>query len=161
MWAGVGVSLIFILFRVYVRLTVFRRLFIDDACLFAAWLMFLAYAIIWQQTYHFPYTSNRVSLGEIPLPADFVSQVYKYTRADIGVTLLNTIGLWAIKLSFVLFFRKLGQNVAKQRVLWWMVVGALIVGFAVVVGCYDWPCMIRPVEEIIGMPLLHIGQNQN
>ena len=149
MWGGVAVTFCFVAFRGYVRLSLFRRLFVDDALVFASWLMLMGNAITWQIASGSMYTLVNVENGVQLPPPDFFDQLKLFFRSQIAVNLLMTCGLWAIKLSFMLFFRKLGHNVRGQKPLWWGVLIAIVAAFAICIGVYDWPCLVRPLPEII------------
>ena len=150
MWGGVAISFFFVAFRGYIRFALFRRFFADDFLVLASWLMLLANVIIWEVAASSMYTLNVVSSGEEAPPSDFLHQLTLYFHAQIAVNLLSTCGIWAVKLSFMLLFRKLGNKVRGQTWLWWSVLAALVATFAICIGVYDWPCLVRPLPEILG-----------
>ena len=112
--------------------------------------MLLAYSVTWEKNYRTLYIGNDVEIGKIAPPPDLLSNTATYIHAEIAINLLNTCGLWAIKLSFMVFFRRLGQGVKKQRILWWIVMAALFAGFAITIGVYNWPCLVKPAAVIFG-----------
>ena len=112
--------------------------------------MLLANAIIWEIAAGSMYTLVNVQNGVVPPPPNFFDQLTLFFRSQIAVSLLHTCGLWAVKISFMLFFRKLGKKVRGQKWLWWCVLAAIVAAFAICIGVYDWPCLVRSLPEIIG-----------
>ena len=113
--------------------------------------MLLAKAIVFQIVVEAMYTTVGVQSGIIyPRPPNFLSQVDLVLRTGFVVNFLNICGLYAIKLSFMVFFLKLGHNVKGQKLLWRCVLAAVVVGFALSLGFFDWPWMVRPVDYEIG-----------
>jgi predicted permease len=110
LWGGVGLGFIFLMTRSYIRLAVFRRLYSDDALVWAAWVMTLVNAIIWQCASGDMYLMLRVSSGASPvIPVNLAGRKRGSMRALLASYLLFYSTLWAVKLAFLVFFRKLGQ----------------------------------------------------
>ncbi|CAD6588374.1 MAG: hypothetical protein ASARMPRED_003539 [Alectoria sarmentosa] len=119
LWAGVAVSFCFLTFRVYVRLKIFRRLHIEDPFVLAAWLMNLANTIVWQKTAKKLYSVIAVESGQIFMPPpEYSSYLYIELQSLFASELLYYTALWSVKLSFLLFFRNLGNNIRRQMLLW-------------------------------------------
>ena len=138
MWTGVAVSFCFLLFRFYVRLKTFRRLDIDDPLVFAAWLMTLANAIIWQVTANELYDVIAVDSGQRYMPSpEYFSRVSIIFHGLIATYVLYYTALWSIKLSFLLFFRNLSKTIRRQMLLWYLVSAFTIASY---IGCL---CMIN------------------
>ena len=97
-----GVSLLFLAFRLYVRLRVFRRVFDDDILVILAWLVLLATVIIWpvRNTLELIYVSYRVAFGGLPPPAYYLENFTSWLHFLFAETFLNICGLWLVKLSF-------------------------------------------------------------
>ena len=111
--------------------------------------MLLTYAILWEYAADTMYLLVNVGTGLVQPPPDFVDKIALYFHLEIAINLLNTCGIYAVKLSFMLFFKKLGHNVRGQKWLWWYVLLATVAGFAISIGVYDWPCLTSPVSVII------------
>ena len=150
-WAGVAVSFGFLLFRIYVRLKIFRRLFIDDPFLIAAWLMTLANAIIWQVNVRPLYLTIGVASGQITsLPPDFLPEFFAYSHAQFSSSILTYASLYLTKFSFLLFFRKLGNKVPRQRVIWWSALVFVIASYAVSFCVVDFRCLVGSKATALG-----------
>ena len=151
LWGGVAVSLCFVLFRGYVRLRLFRHLFADDILVLSAWLMLFANAIVWQVGAGAMYELTAISNGSMPSPPpDIISQFILFLHLQIPVSLLNICGIWAVKLSFMCFFKKLGHNVKGQKWLWRGVLLAVITAFAICIGVTYWPCLVSSLSYELG-----------
>jgi hypothetical protein len=139
LWGGVGLGFIFLIARSYIRLAVFRRLYADDALVWAAWAMTLANAIIWQSASGDMYLMLRVSSGVSPvIPANLAAHRRAFIRALLASYLLFYSTLWAVKLAFLVFFRKLGQLVRFQKMLWRSVLALTVASyFALVVVTFS------------------------
>lgn len=144
------VALLFFAFRIYTRVKVFRRLFWDDALVFVAWLLLLAIAILGQFMKGPTYLVVAIGTGEVLPPPDFLQQLQLYPRGQVVFFWLYFTGLWAIKLSFLLFFRRLGNRVRSQKIIWWIVLALTVAFFVTVVGILDYACLLGSIEYELG-----------
>lgn len=88
------------------------------------------------------YTIN-VSAGlELP-SANFASIGEGYFKSTLAVIILFYSSLWSIKISFLLFFRRLGTNVKHQKLIWWPVFGFTIATYFACIGSIQYPCLVR------------------
>lgn len=94
-WGCVGVSLVFLVFRLYVRLRVFRRVFDDDILVILTWLMLLTTAMIWpvKNTLEPIYVSYRVAFGGFSPPAYYLENFASWLHFLYAETFLNIRGL--------------------------------------------------------------------
>lgn len=157
MWSRVlhglcGVSLLFLAFRLYVRLRVFRRVFDDDILVILAWLVLLATVIIWpvRNTLELIYVSYRVAFGGLPPPAYYLENFTSWLHFLFAETFLNICGLWFVKLSFLAFFRRLSYHVSGQKTWWWAVLIATVAGWAISIGVIYYPCALATLEYEAG-----------
>lgn len=121
MWSGTAISLFFLAFRIFVRIKSFRRIYLDDVLTLIAWLMFLATASIWQSQLAAMYEGFTISSGTvIPTPEQLSAEII-LLRAEFAITCMYYTSLWMIKLSFLVFFRRLGEKVRGQKIWWWCV----------------------------------------
>lgn len=148
MWTCVGVSFCFILFRLYVRLRVFRRVFDDDLFVLLAWLILITCTILWhvRQTLDMVYLSFYVGYGAETPPPHYIKQLTNWLRILFAELFLNMVGLWCIKFSFLAFFRRLGHNVQGQKLLWWVVTILTIAALGISVGVSYFPCIFATFE---------------
>ena len=112
--------------------------------------MVLATTIIWQIYHDKLYETMGVSAGLLFPPATLASDTETYLRASIPVFILFYSSLWFIKLSFLVFFRRLGCKVRQQRFHWWIVFGFTATTWIISIGTVDYPCLSGTFEFVVG-----------
>ncbi len=148
-WTAFGLGAIFFAARIGVRIKVFRRLYVDDGLVLAALLFLLVNAILAQVGRDSVELSYAVISGQInPPPADFPKRTEGYLRETIATIIFFFSGLWAIKLSFLVFFKRLGQNVRHQKPVWWTVLAITGTTYLVCLGTIDYRCLGGPYSYI-------------
>ena len=151
-WTGVVLSLSFLIFRVYVRLRLFRRLFTDDGFVVAAWLFYVALGIIFQTQINSMWITINVggNQQEQLLPG-FIKRVTSFLHLQIGTWVLSLTALWLVKFSFLFFFRKLGNHVRRQRILWWAVIGFTSASYVVCISLGAFKCWTTADANSLGI----------
>ena len=147
LWAGLAISFCFLAFRAYVRLKVFGRFFLDDILVLSAFLIFLANVILYQVMLPTLYLLIHVygavdTQGLSAIPPDFPAKLDFFFHAHMATNFAFWCCLWAIKASFLAFFRKLGHNVARQNVLWWCALSITVIGFVINFAIWDYKCSV-------------------
>ena len=151
-WTGVVLSLSFMIFRVYGRLRLFHRLFPDDCLVVAAWLFYVAFGIIFQTQINSMWIAlNAGSNRQEQLSPVYIERVNFFLNSQIGTTVLSFTALWLVKFSFLLFFRKLGNHVRRQRILWWAVVGLTSASYVVCISLGAFKCSITADSNALGI----------
>lgn len=121
----------------------------DDGFVIFAWLLALLTAIDWQIVANFMYQFMAITSGRLwPPPATFVADTERYYKGSVIVLVFFYTGLWAVKFSFLLFFKRLGQNVARQKVLWWCVFGFTVATYLVCLGDIQYSCLAAPLATL-------------
>lgn len=118
-WTFAAIAFPFLPFRLFVRWRVFRKLFVDDVCVVLAYCLPLVYAIMWQHRAHDLYVVFDVASGFTKPDTAFIVHFGRYSTAQVVYGFTYPPCLWSIKLSFLLFFRRLGRHVTFQKVIWW------------------------------------------
>ncbi|KAI9748346.1 MAG: hypothetical protein M1835_001816, partial [Candelina submexicana] len=99
---------------------VFRRLYADDGLILFALVFLLVNSIVVQVGADGVYESVAVASGQLyPLPADFPRTAEKLARKEIATGIFFYSGLWSVKFSFLVFFKRLGEGVRHQNKVWW------------------------------------------
>lgn len=147
-WGGVVITALVFAFRIYVRLRSFRRLFADDVLVFIAWSMLTSNALIWQLNKDALYDNIAVSSGQLFPPKSFARDSERYLRGSTVIIAFFYSGLWSVKLSFLIFFKRLGQKVRGQKILWWIVLGITIASYFAVLGTIQYRCLDSSFEYI-------------
>lgn len=96
------------------------------------------------------YTFMYVISGRLwPPPADFLLNTERYYTGQLIVLIFFYTGLWSVKLSFLIFFRRLGQNIDKQKYLWWPVLFFTLATYFVCIGDIPYKCLVGSLDEIV------------
>lgn len=147
-WTCVAVSFFFVAFRAYVRLRVFGRFQDDDFFVLLGWLILLTCTILWhvRRTLDLVYISFLVGYGTEAPPPYYVEHLTNWLRILFSELLLNMLGLWSIKFSFLALFRKLSENVRSERILWWIVTALTVAALGISIGVSYFPCIFATIE---------------
>jgi hypothetical protein len=151
MWTFTAVSLTFMLARITIKLRTFRRLFWDDALVILAWFMLLTTAILWKYNIHYVYQNYEMVRGERPFGPDAIRDWGTFMRLIIPVNVLFYSGLWAVKLSFLLFFRSFGAKIQSYEIYWWVVLVITVIGYIGCIADMQYECTVpyKPVEWVL------------
>lgn len=148
-WGSVAVSALFYTFRILVRLRVFRRLYADDGLVFFAWVVLLVSAALWQTGIDALYENIAVSSGQLyPPPASFPHRTERYLRKSLAVIVFFYTGLWSVKLSFLIFFKRLGHSVRHQNTMWWAVLAINVATYLTCLGTIEYRCLASSFSYI-------------
>lgn len=111
--------------------------------------MLLTFTIAWQVEAYFLYWMYDVSNGKA-LPSEaFFEQYTTFLPFVVVWNYLFYSSLWAVKLSFLIFFRRLGSKTKSHRIWWWVV---LLLTIGAWVGCIadiDYPCTLGDLSYIL------------
>ncbi|KAF2787235.1 hypothetical protein K505DRAFT_367528 [Melanomma pulvis-pyrius CBS 109.77] len=128
-WSGTSVTTLALAFRYYVRFKTFRHFLLDDFLTLFAWILMEVTAAVRMPS------------------ANFVANAERYFKGSLAVLFLFYVGLWTIKLSFLVFFYKLGEQVAYCRVRWWIVTTITVASGAICVGTIQYHCLAESLEK--------------
>jgi hypothetical protein len=73
-------------------------------------------------------------------PSSFIV-VDRILRASLAGILLTYVNLWTVKMSFLAFFFRLGENVRGYKRAWWAVLVFTIAAGIACLGSIPYPCM--------------------
>lgn len=150
-WGGTALSFIFVVFRIYVRIKSFRRVYADDFLVVLAWLLLLTSAIIWQTQQTSMYTQFRLSSGNVVPTPEILAAERTFLRTEVATIFMFYTCLWSVKISVLIFFRRLGQKVKGHRVWWWCVLALTVATWATCIGDIQYPCLLKSLEYIFSM----------
>lgn len=144
------ISLAFLVFRIFVRVKSFRRIYADDVLVLIAWLIFLTSTVIWQSQQTTMYRQFAIASGTvIPTPKQLAAEA-TLLHSKVATGSIYYTSLWIVKLSFLVFFRRLGQRVRGQKIWWWCVAGFTVATWATCIGTIAFKCLVRSLDFIIG-----------
>jgi hypothetical protein len=148
MWTFTGIATIGLAFRLYIRYISFRKLLIDDYIASFAWLLLLAMTCIWQMTMDGMYHVARAAAGlEMPT-ADFPQISERFLRGSNVALVMFYVGLWSIKFSFLVFFKRLGAHIPSYRIFWWIVTFITAASLISCLGTIQYHCLSDPFTKI-------------
>ena len=132
-----------------VRLKVFGRLHADDVLILFACLALLINTILWQFGQGGLYENIAASSGQLyPLPSGLDHATEQYLRKSIAVIIFFYTGIWSVKFSFLVFFKRLGHNVRNQSVVWWVVLAFTLAAYVTCLGTIQYTCLVSSFEYI-------------
>ena len=159
LWSGLGASLCFITFRLFVKLKSFRTLHPDDFLAIIAWVMLLAVVILCQTQAKTLYEQYAIISGRKPSTPDFVDRYTIFVRSILPLSILFYSCLWCIKLSILLFFRRLLAKVRGHHILWWVILAITTLSWVVCIADIQYRCYVSSIESIMAycstLPAIH------
>ncbi|MCJ1271129.1 hypothetical protein MMC22_011028 [Lobaria immixta] len=147
-WGGLAIAMIFVVIRLFARLKTFKKLFADDFFVIFALILALASAIVWQIFAKYMFQMLAVAYGSPPGP-NFATQFEHYSKSSAAVVILFYSTLWAIKISFLIFFKRLGKNVTRQNLLWWPIFGFTMATYFASIGAIPYSCFMDSLDEVL------------
>ncbi|KAF1950580.1 hypothetical protein CC80DRAFT_482433 [Byssothecium circinans] len=148
-WGGFVLGTIALAGRYYTRIKCFKRLLPDDYITGLAWLLLLSAAILFQTFVADMYEISAVGANLRPPSANFATILIKYTRRQLVYQVLYHAQLWSVKISFLVFFYRLGSQVTYYKVAWWIVTVFTICAGCVVIGTLEYSCQEGSVEVLV------------
>lgn len=143
--------------KLFARWHSFKKLFWDDFCVIFAWILVLLTVIDWQIIIDDMLQWQALISGRLwPPPPTIIRTGERYYIGSIIALVLFFTSLWAVKISFLLFFRRLGRNVEGQSIIWWLVFTVTFSSYFVCIGLIQYSCLGSPVLELIKKPSLEI-----
>ncbi|PWY92983.1 hypothetical protein BO94DRAFT_615638 [Aspergillus sclerotioniger CBS 115572] len=154
LWVCLTISSFFVFIRLSLQYHLNRSLSATDILVLAAWLLYLSNAILWSAIYKqmFPMMAlgeSTLDISDIPGNIAWVEK--RYLRGQLAGYLISFLALWLIKLSFVFFFRKLGNRYRAQRILWWAALVFVIACYGGVMGVLDYSCLMSSLKDSIAV----------
>lgn len=113
--------------------------------------MLLASGVSWQIESAGLYDQYAVSSGRKPFTADFIeSDLYFLRAAIVPANILFYSCLWTVKLSFLIFFRRLFTHFRGHRIWWWCVLIFTILTWVACIADIHYECSLGSSETIYG-----------
>lgn len=75
------------------------------------------------------------------LPPDIFYQLIRFHKLSVAFLVLTNTSIFAVKFSFLFFFRVLVRRVHKMAVYWWIVVAVTILAWILSVMSFFLPCL--------------------
>ena len=134
MWAGIGLATIFTIIRTIIRLHISRRIFMDDVFVYIALAVLIAMGVLYTLIMDELFEIVLVSEGRLPPTASFAAGIPFFLKSQFAIIVLFWTTLWAVKFSFLLYYKKLFVGLpGHMQKCWWAVV---IFSLLAYLGCW-------------------------
>ncbi|KAL5446439.1 hypothetical protein PMIN07_004177 [Paraphaeosphaeria minitans] len=147
-WVGVGICAAICILRFWIRLLCFRRLFIEDYLMVGAVAVLIAISAVLQvylgDLYALLHVQNMLAA---PGP-DFMNQMARGLKGDAIAIVLSIVGLWMVKLNFLLFFYRIGYQVKAYLITWWVALVMVMACGVINLGMVPYDCMLGSTMHI-------------
>ncbi|KAK4224840.1 hypothetical protein QBC38DRAFT_501902 [Podospora fimiseda] len=151
-WTTAAVALLFVIVRIYARIRSSGQLFPDDIFVLLACVIVFITGSLWQWVARDMYILLEILAGNTQLLEQLLASGKLVAVINVHASnhVLHYACLTAIKLSVLLFFRRLGgYRVDTVRRIWWFLVGYVLIGLIITVACTPWKCFIKSPDKII------------
>lgn len=146
-WTAVAVAIAFTLIRTRIRLYVYGRLFADDIAVYIAVVLLVIIAIMYQvitpTMFIIDQVASTLSPGMVP-PPNFMEEATIFLKIQFAIIILFWTTLWAVKFSFLLYYKNIFAGLP-NHLFWWRIVCGLVL-FAYL-GC--WATQLAACSPIV------------
>ncbi|KAI1419548.1 hypothetical protein F5Y12DRAFT_793531 [Xylaria sp. FL1777] len=148
LWGGFALCVIAFSCRAHIRLLCHHRFLVDDWLMLVSLIVLFGNALLAQLTLPSVYIVAEVGAGQLTPGPDYLYEIQKNLQALGIFFVICYIGIWLIKLGFLVFFYRLGSKITKFLVLWWMFLFLTIASLAVILGTGRFSCFFGSIEYI-------------
>ncbi|KAI9154655.1 Cytochrome P462 monooxygenase [Paramyrothecium foliicola] len=148
-WAGAAVSGALLTCRLVSRFLGPRRIFLDDAFIFFAFLPVVVSAALWQWGAKDLYYFFDVQAGKALPQLDFLDRMKRWLLVAMITKFSFFTSLALVKFSILFFFRRLGQGVDYFRYVWWPVFVFTLLTYLAGVGSIEYYCLVNKTSYIM------------
>ncbi|KAJ4293391.1 hypothetical protein N0V90_008674 [Kalmusia sp. IMI 367209] len=151
-WAMTAFSFLFLPLRYWTRWRTFGRFFSDDLFALLAWLCATGIGALAIYSSDAMYYTIRLTLEPID-PEDIDPNtlfiVRKFSYGIVISFMLMYTSLWCVKLSFLLFFYRLGPRLIRNiKWHWWGVAVFTLAAYAATFATYPYMCSFGSYEQV-------------
>ncbi|KAK8062658.1 hypothetical protein PG997_014755 [Apiospora hydei] len=114
-WLTTAICIVVSALRFTIRFLTFRRLFNEDYFMLFSVLCLIALASVLQHFLGYMYL-----VLEMPTQVKMPDRIVLEEPGLRTALTLNTVGIWAIKLNFLAFFRRFGIQIRSYMISWWV-----------------------------------------
>ena len=152
-WALFGISVIFFVARIAVRIHVSHRLYMDDAWAASALVILLGLSLV--LTFAIPSMYEVLDVGSgLAQPTESIMPDGSfYLKMQYTLTMLYWSCLWAVKACFLAFLFRLTKGLRYLRWAWWATAVITALSYCGCVVTYPVSCS----SFVLGETLLRLG----
>lgn len=134
MWAGIGLASVFTIIRTIIRLRISKRLFLDDAFVYFALILLIVMGVLYSLVNDYLFEIHLISVGMQLPTAEFLATGTFFLKCQFAIIVLFWTTLWAVKLSFLMYYKNLFVGLPKHmQMSWWAVVIFSVLAY---LGCW-------------------------
>lgn len=108
----------------------------------------LASACVAQLRLNYVYTMEDVSNGLIPVPSTFLEDIPLGLHGMFIQGVLSITGIHAVKLSFLIFFYRLGHRITEYLILWCIVAFVALASYGISMGLLEYKCVLSSLDVV-------------
>lgn len=126
----------------------------DDVLILLAWLMLCVAAAVYQTQSISLYNSYPLATGKIPATLANLARERTLLNSLLAEYYLFYTTLWMVKLSILLFFKRLfGERQQRPylKAWWWIVTGVTVATWAACLGTLPYNCLLKSLPWIMGI----------
>ncbi|KAK8135244.1 hypothetical protein PG984_003184 [Apiospora sp. TS-2023a] len=157
LWISTGLMTTTLAVRMYIRVACFRHLIIEDWFMLASLACFLVTAILATVYVDNIYHLNHLVDGSFTPGPNFESDAQHSLRASAVTSITTYVGLWLVKVNFLLFFYRLGSQLPRFLIMWWLIFAFVMASGAVQIGIIMFDCMIGDNLRLFSLILFVIA----
>lgn len=134
MWAGIALAAIFTIIKTAIRLHISNRLFIDDLLVYIALTILIVLGVLYTLVNDTIFEIILVGMGEMPPTPEFYARMTFFLKVQFAIIVLFWTALWAVKFSFLMYYKKLFIGLpGNMQKCWWAV---SIFALCAYIGCW-------------------------
>ncbi|KAK3985000.1 hypothetical protein QBC44DRAFT_405940 [Cladorrhinum sp. PSN332] len=147
-WTTASLALLFVALRLYARIRGPGKLFADDVFIVFALVILIVTGALWHWAARDIYTFLDLQARRTThLPEDWQQQFVRYNQVWSANQGLYYTALTMVKLSLLLFFRRLGYQTGKMKKVWWPLVAYVVAALIIAVACTPWDCALSSTDN--------------
>ncbi|KAK8001248.1 hypothetical protein PG991_013470 [Apiospora marii] len=149
LWTGTSICIAVCALRFGIRNLTFRRLFPEDYLMLASLIILIALAAVLQH-YLGDFYLVLAIMNRRALPGpDFPTRTESAMRGTGIALVLSTVGIWAIELSFLTFFRRFGAQIRAYMAAWWIACFLVVATAVVQIGIIPYSCLFTSWTSLL------------
>ena len=120
-WLVVATGLFFAILRFTIRGYVFKKLLWDDAAVVVAVILHIVLAVMYKYIIPTMFELDKIANGEEVLGPAFLPRAAVFLKMQFAIIVLFWTIIWIVKVSFLIFYRKLYERLPGRMLAWYMV----------------------------------------
>lgn len=132
-WLMVGFAVLFTIIRTTIRFHVFGRLFADDFWVYLALAVLTTIAMLYNYAIPIIFEFEQILQGKKLLTHDFGDRARLFLKLQFAIIVLFWTCIWAVKISFLIWYKKLTDVPSNRKLMWNLVIGFTVASY---LGCW-------------------------